>query len=181
MEKEKILKIIDDWKQKKNIKLYTPFKYFKGLEKKKEILLRLDEMYKNKNEKNIKKVEFKSDKLKKSTKVSKYHLLFEKRFHIPYTSTFQEKSKITGVPLSILEDIYKRGMGAWKTGHRVGASATQWGSARVDSFLVLGCTAFSGDYDLLKKVKSLPKTKKRKIYLEQTPSCPKYKIKKFLG
>ena len=72
-------------------------------------------------------------------------------------------------------------MAAWSSGHRVGVSRQQWGSARVDSFLVLGCTAFSGDHDFLKKIKTLQMTEKRSFFLKQPPTCPKSKIKKFLG
>ena len=182
MEKEKIQEIIDNWKKKNNIKIYTPFKYFKGIEKKKDIVLRLDEMKKSKEDrknKDVKNIQYNTDKLKTPTKLSKYHLIFTKRFNIPYSSSFAKKSEVTGVPLNIIEQVYSRG--AWSSGHRVGVTKQQWGRSRVDSFLVLGCAAFSGDYDLLKKVKSLPQTKKRKFFLEQTPSCPKSKIKKFLG
>ena len=184
MEKEKITKIIDDWKKKNNIKIYTPFKYFEGLTTKKTILLRLNEMKKSKEErknKNVKNIKYDTDKIKTPTKLSKYHLIFSKRFNIPYSSSFSKKSEVTGVPLDIIKQVYSRGMGAWSSGHRVGVTRQQWGRSRVDSFLTLGCAAFSGDYDLLKKIKSLPKTKKLNFFLQQTPTCPKSKIKKFLG
>jgi hypothetical protein len=184
MEKEKITKIINDWKTKNNIKIYTPFKYFEGLKTKKTILLRLNEMKKSKEErknKNVKNIKYDTDKIKTPTKLSKYHLIFSKRFNIPYSSSFSKKSEVTGVPLDIIKQVYSRGMGAWSSGHRVGVTRQQWGRSRVDSFLTLGCAAFSGDYDLLKKIKSLPKTKKLDFFLQQTPTCPKSKIKKFLG
>jgi len=45
------------------------------------------------------------------------------------------KSEETGVPLPMLRVIMRRGMAAWKTGHRPGATEHQWGYARVNSFL----------------------------------------------
>lgn len=62
--------------------------------------------------------------------------------------TLEERAEATGVPLDILEEVHRRGMGAWSTGHRPGASRTAWGIARVDSFLNLGCTAFTADRKL---------------------------------
>lgn len=181
MYKEDIEKIITEWKKKNNIRLYTPFKYFKGLTTKKNIILRLEEMKERKNKKSGEEVEYKTDKIKKSTTKSKYHTIFEERFQIPFTSTMEEKSKVSGIPLDILKEVNKRGIGAWSSGHRVGVTKYQWGNARVSSFLTLGCSAFSGDYDLLKKIQSMKKNKKISFFLNQTPSCPKSKIKKFLG
>ena len=47
----------------------------------------------------------------------------------------ENKSKETGVPIGILRAVMRRGMGAWRTGHRPGATQEQWGYARVNSFL----------------------------------------------
>ena len=50
----------------------------------------------------------------------------------------ENKSKETGVPIGILRAVMRRGMAAWKRGHRPGAGQEQWGYARTNSFLVGG-------------------------------------------
>ena len=44
-----------------------------------------------------------------------------------------KKSQQTGVPYGILKKSYDRGLAAWRTGHRHGASQHQWAMARVNS------------------------------------------------
>jgi hypothetical protein len=56
-----------------------------------------------------------------------------------------------GVTLEILREVMRRGMAAWKTGHRPGAGQEQWGYARVNSFLTGGPTVKGADRDLAKK------------------------------
>jgi len=50
----------------------------------------------------------------------------------------KKKSEKTGVSTSALRTVMRRGMAAWKTGHRPGAGQEQWGYARVNSFLTGG-------------------------------------------
>lgn len=50
----------------------------------------------------------------------------------------KKKSDETDVPVGILRAVMRRGMAAWKTGHRPGAGQEQWGYARVNSFLTAG-------------------------------------------
>lgn len=47
----------------------------------------------------------------------------------------KNKSDETGVPIELLRIIMRRGMAAWKSGHRPGAGQEQWGYARINSFL----------------------------------------------
>ena len=47
----------------------------------------------------------------------------------------KKKSEETRVPLPLLRIVMRRGMAAWKSGHRPGAGQEQWGYARVNSFL----------------------------------------------
>ena len=66
----------------------------------------------------------------------------------------KNKSKETGVPIGILRVVMKRGMAAWKTGHRPGATQQQWGYARVNSFLTKQPGTWGGaDKDLAKEVR----------------------------
>jgi hypothetical protein len=55
---------------------------------------------------------------------------------------------VTGVPVRFLRESYNRGLAAWRTGHRPGATQQQWGYARVHSFLLCGKTARTTDSDL---------------------------------
>jgi len=57
------------------------------------------------------------------------------------------------VPLDLIEECYNRGMAAWRTGHRPGATQQQWGYARVSSMLLMGKTAVTTDSDLVRKAK----------------------------
>ena len=64
------------------------------------------------------------------------------------------KSKETGVPLEFLRLVMRRGMAAWKTGHRPGAGVHQWGYARVNSFLTKQPGTWGGaDSDVAKEVR----------------------------
>ena len=60
------------------------------------------------------------------------------------------KAKKTGIPLGILRAVFRRGMAAWKTGHRPGTTPQQWAMARVNSFIT-GGGARKADSDLWKK------------------------------
>jgi hypothetical protein len=65
----------------------------------------------------------------------------------------EKKAKASGIPYSILKQVYDRGMAAWKGGHRPGATSHQWAFARVNSFIVGGKTRKTADKDLWKKAK----------------------------
>ena len=70
------------------------------------------------------------------TRTSKYVKEWRKKF--PKAHSLQAYSKATGVPLPIVKASYNRGMAAWRTGHRPGATAQQWGYARAASMLTCG-------------------------------------------
>ena len=64
------------------------------------------------------------------------------------------KSEESGVPIGIIRAVMRRGMAAWKTGHRPGAGQEQWGYARVNSFLTKGKGTWGkADKDLAKEVR----------------------------
>jgi hypothetical protein len=71
----------------------------------------------------------------------------------PEALSLEEKSKASGVPLKYLEESYNRGMAAWRTGHRPGATQQQWGYARVHSFLLCGKTYHTADSDIAERAK----------------------------
>ena len=60
------------------------------------------------------------------------------------------KAKKTGISLSTLKTIFRRGVAAWKSGHRPGTTPQQWGHARVNSYISKGKTYHTADSDLRK-------------------------------
>lgn len=52
---------------------------------------------------------------------------------------------------TIIKKVYDRGMAAWATGHRPGATQKQWAMARVYSFIVGGKTRRTADADLARE------------------------------
>ena len=69
------------------------------------------------------------------------------------TKSLKAKAKATGVPLRYLKASYNRGLAAWRTGHRPGATEQQWGYARVASLLVCGKTAKTTDSDIVRNAR----------------------------
>lgn len=93
-------------------------------------------------------VGFKTDRGIK-TRRSGYTAAWRSRF--PDAKSLESKAAATGVPLRFIRESYNRGMAAWRTGHRPGATQQQWGYARVHSFLLCGKTALTTDSDLRHK------------------------------
>lgn len=126
----------------KDLKSTAPLKYFRGLKTKKDVVTR------------VKKIEkktytpFKTDigiKTKTSTWTKKFYKVY------PGAYSLNNKSKATGVPLEIIKRVYDKGLAAWRTGHRPGATPQQWGYARVHSFLMRGPTSRGPDRPLAVK------------------------------
>jgi hypothetical protein len=66
------------------------------------------------------------------------------------------KAEKSGMPYSILKKVYDRGMAAFKTGHRPGATAQQWAMARVNSFTTKSAGTWGkADKDLAKQVEQI--------------------------
>jgi hypothetical protein len=124
-------------------RIYAPLKYFKGL----ETLGQVETRYKKMLRKDYK--DFKTDKGQK-TKTSSYTQKFRKRYGSDVKS-LPDIAKATGLPLKTLKTVYNRGLAAWRTGHRPGASPQAWGYARVHSFVTKGKTYYTADKDLKPK------------------------------
>ena len=120
-------------------KQYAPLKYFRGLKTLGEVETRYTKMLKKDYRK------FKTDEGQK-TKTSSYTQKFRKLY--PGVKSLPEIAKATKIPLKTLRTIYNRGLAAWRTGHRPGASPQAWGYARVHSFVVKGKTYYKADADL---------------------------------
>ena len=69
-------------------------------------------------------------------------------------ASLRKKADKSGIPVGILKKVYDRGMAAWRTGHRPGASQEQWAFARVNSFITKGSGTWGkADKDLAAKVR----------------------------
>lgn len=75
------------------------------------------------------------------------------------SKALKNKSDDSGIPVRILRQVYNRGLAAWRTGHRPGASQHAWGMGRVNSFIMKGTTWKTTDADLAKKARSAKKLK----------------------
>ncbi len=130
--------------------MYWPAKYFRGLtrraneERRRSATRRTRMSFKNPKA----YVPFKSDKGVR-TKRSSYTSRFHKK--CPGAKSLPQISRCTKVPTKTLQTVYNRGMAAWRTGHRPGASQHAWGMARVHSFVLKGKTYRTADSDLAKK------------------------------
>lgn len=107
------------------------------------------------------------------TRKSKYVLDWKKRF--PDVKSIEGASKVTGVPTSLIRESYNRGVAAWRTGHRPGATKEQWGIARYRSMLLCGKTHYTTDSDLVTKAK---KTTKARNWFNKTCKNSPVKYKK---
>ena len=88
------------------------------------------------------------------TKPSVHTKKFKQMYGESKDSGLAAKAKKSGMPVSVLRQVYNRGMAAWKTGHRPGTTPQQWAMARVNSFTTKSSGTWGGaDKDLAAKVK----------------------------
>ena len=142
---------------------YFPKKYFRGLSPRNKTVRKKEiEKYGSLHWRDPAAYKgFKTDtrvKSKPSSYTTKWYVLY------PDAKSLEEKSKVTGVPLKYIKESYNRGMAAWRTGHRVGATEQQWGYARVHSFLLKGKTYHTTDSDLARN--AIASSTKAKRYFE---------------
>lgn len=96
--------------------------------------------------------EMKKTKVSKHTK--KYRQMYGEEKIEEKIAGLEKKAKKSGISYGILKQVYDRGMAAWKTGHRPGASQQQWAFARVNSFITKGSGTWGkADKDLAAKVR----------------------------
>lgn len=130
--------------------MYWPLKYHRGLtrkanaQRKRSATRRTRMSWKNPKA----YASWKSDRGVR-TKTSSYTSRFHKK--CPGATTLPQISRCTKVPTKTLRTVYNRGMAAWRTGHRPGASQHAWGMARVHSFVLKGKTYRTADSDLATK------------------------------
>lgn len=154
--------------------MYFPKRYFSGLSQTKRRLRKRELSSRSKLSWKDKKAyrPFKTD-VGTKTRKSKYSLDWKRRF--PDVKSVEGASKVTGVPESVIKESYNRGVAAWRTGHRPGATKEQWGIARYRSMLLCGKTHYTTDSDLVKKAK---KTGKARAWFNKTCKNSPVKYKK---
>ena len=144
--------------------MYLPARYFSGLSTRKKTIRKKELQRRSKFSWKASRAyeTFKTDRGVK-TRRSKYVTAWKKKF--PNASSLGAASKATGVPLRLLKKSYNRGMAAWRTGHRPGATQQQWGYARAYSMLTCGKTHYTTDADLVREAK---KTQKGRSWFKKT-------------
>ncbi len=69
----------------------------------------------------------------------------------------EKKAKSTGISKTILKAVYRKGLAAWKGGHRPGVPQHQWAMGRVNSFATGKGGARKADAKLWAKAKKRKK------------------------
>ena len=102
-------------------------------------------------------------------------LLYKKEFAITekQLAGLKKKSEKSGIAYGILKKVFDRGMAAWKTGHRPGATPHQWAYARVNSFITGGKTRTTADADLWAKHKGKKEDLENSLYGEELQEAKK--------
>jgi hypothetical protein len=137
-----------------------PPKYFKGLSNKTK-RRRRSEIEARKKENPTRGSTYRAFRTDKGvkTRASSYTSRWKKRF--PNDVGVEGVSKRTGIPKKLVQESYDRGMSAWRTGHRPGATQQQWGYARIYSLGLCGKTARTADADLKRKAMRVSRKAKR--------------------
>jgi hypothetical protein len=89
--------------------------------------------------------------IQKVTKTKLQGKDFDEEFEISESaeSALKKKAEKSGISYGTLKKVYDRGMAAWRTGHRPGATQQQWAFARVNSYITKGKGTYHGaDKDL---------------------------------
>jgi hypothetical protein len=138
--------------------MYLPKRYFTGLSQTKRALRKKELTKRAKLSWKTQKAyrPFKTD-VGVKTRKSNYTVQWKKLF--PDVTSIEGASKATGVPSSLIKESYNRGVAAWRTGHRPGATKEQWGIARYRSMLLCGKTHYTTDSDLVRKAKKTIKAR----------------------
>ena len=132
--------------------LFWPRKYYAGLTRKQKLERRAEiRKYGAKDWKDPSAYSGFKTNAYGTRKTSQYTMKWRRIF--PEATSLESKAKATGVPLQVIKESLNRGLAAWRTGHRPGATEQQWGYARVHSFLLCGKTHYGPDSDLVRKAK----------------------------
>ena len=127
-------------------RIYAPLKYFRGLKTARDVETRFKKMLKSDYK------SFKTDARVKTKRTSSYTSRFKEKFP-GVGGNLGDIARATGIPRSTLQTVYDRGLAAWRTGHRPGASPQAWAYARVYSYALRGKTYHTTNSDIRKKAK----------------------------
>lgn len=152
--------------QSKKTKKPWPPKYYSGLTRK-QARAREKEIkrFGSMNWKDPKAyVGFATDKIPTRRKKSSYTLQWQALY--PKATSLKQRAAVTGVPLPILDAVFRRGSAAWRTGHRPGQTTQSWSYPRVSSFLLCGKTHYTADSDLVRRAR---RTAKGRRWFQKCP------------
>jgi hypothetical protein len=101
-------------------------------------------------------------------------------------AALRKKADKSGISYGTLKKVYDRGMAAWRTGHRPGATQQQWAFARVNSYITKGKGTYHGaDKDLREEggageegTDALVKKYKKETPMEDTGSMKHHQFQK---
>ena len=125
-------------------RVYAPLKYFRGLATVRDVETRYKKMLKSDFK------PFETNASVKTGRKSSYTSRFKKKFP-GVGGNLGDIARATGIPRSTLQTVYDRGLAAWRTGHRPGASPQAWAWARVYSYVLRGKTYRTANANLHRK------------------------------
>lgn len=137
-----------------------PPKYFKGLSSKTK-RRRARELEARKKEDPSRAHTYRAFRTDKGVKTRKSSYTSRWKSRFPDATGVAGVSRVTGIPRTLVQASYDRGMAAWRTGHRPGATQEQWGYARIYSLGLCGKTARTADADLRRKAVSRSRKARR--------------------
>jgi hypothetical protein len=90
-------------------------------------------------------------------KPSRWRVSFQKKY--PQAKTMKEIAKVSGIPYKALQEVKKKGMGAYySSGSRPNQTAESWGIARMYAY-IMGSPTRKVDYHITEKYKITFKVK----------------------
>lgn len=110
-------------------------------------------------------VGFSTDRIPTKRKKSSYTVQWQALY--PKAKSLKQRAAVTGVPLPILDAVFRRGSAAWRTGHRPGQTTQSWSYPRVSSFLLCGKTHYTADSDLVRRAR---RTAKGRAWFRRCPT-----------
>lgn len=145
-------------------KYRLPKRYFEGLDKEEKFLRQIELISKKRQPKEKRYETLKTDVIARKKGIPKTGTC-TKRWSSAYpeAKSNRQKSKITGIPESVLKKVENKGRGAYySSGSRPGQTSYSWGSARVNCFILNKPSVTKGpDRDLYEKaIQSSPRAKK---------------------
>ena len=133
---------------------FKPYKYFAGLTCKQKLARKKEiEKFGKMDWRDPKAyVGFKTNAITHKKRKSSYTAQWDRLF--PGVKSLEDRAKVTGVPLWVIQESFRRGSAAWRTGHRPGQTSQSWSYPRTASLLLCGKTHYTTDSDLVRKAKA---------------------------